>query len=120
MGTYYIPRNVKGESRILYIFSVKALITTAISAFIGVIIYFLLSMVGLRIVGIVCIAVLAVIGYGIGTIKIPTLAGIPFTKKIGGEDLGEIILRYIKFLRNRKIYTYVDTKEKAMEKEENK
>ena len=35
MGTYYIPRNVKGESRILYIFSVKSLITTLIGGAIG-------------------------------------------------------------------------------------
>ena len=35
MGTYYIPRNVKGESRILMVFSVKGLIYTAIGAAIG-------------------------------------------------------------------------------------
>ena len=35
MGTYYIPRNVKGETRILYIFTVKSLITTAVGALIG-------------------------------------------------------------------------------------
>lgn len=116
MGTYYIPRNVKGETRILYIFTTKALITTAISALIGVIIYFILSMIGLKTIGIVCIAVLSIIGYGIGTIKIPTLSGVPFTKKIGGEDLGEIIIRYIKFLKNKKIYTYVDTKEEEEDK----
>ena len=28
MGTYYLPRNTKGEGRILYIFSTKALIYT--------------------------------------------------------------------------------------------
>lgn len=28
MGTHYIPRNVKGESRILFIFSSKALLYT--------------------------------------------------------------------------------------------
>ena len=39
MGTYYIPRNVKGETRLLYIFSIKSLITTAIGAFIGFIFY---------------------------------------------------------------------------------
>ena len=35
MGTYYIPRNYRGESRILYIFTVKSLITTAVGAGIG-------------------------------------------------------------------------------------
>ena len=32
MGTYYITRNYKGETRFLYIFTVKSLITTAIGA----------------------------------------------------------------------------------------
>ena len=35
MGTYYIPRNYKGETRFLYIFTVKSLISTAIGAVIG-------------------------------------------------------------------------------------
>ena len=30
MGTYYVPRNYKGESRILYIFTTKSLITTGV------------------------------------------------------------------------------------------
>ena len=48
----------------------------------------------------------AVVGFGVGAIKIPTLGGIPFTKKIGGESLDEIIRRYVKFKMNRKVYTY--------------
>ena len=32
MGTYNIPRNVKGEGRILYIFSTKALMYTFFGA----------------------------------------------------------------------------------------
>lgn len=32
MGTYMIPRNTKGEGRILYIFSTKALIFTVVGA----------------------------------------------------------------------------------------
>lgn len=111
MGTYYIPRNVKGESRILYIFTVKALITTGIGAIIGALFYFMFAMIGLKIMGIVFLVLFAVIGYAIGMIKIPTLSGIKFTKKIGGEPLSEIILRYFKFLKSKKIYTYVDTKE---------
>ena len=52
------------------------------------------------------IALCALIGFGIGAIKIPTLAGIPFTKNIGGDPLSEIILRYIKFRKTRKLYIY--------------
>ena len=106
MGTYYIPRNVKGETRILYIFTIKSLITTAAGGMIGFIFYFILNMFGLSTPGIIVMAVLALLGYGIGMIKIPDLPGIPFTKKIGGEPISEIIIRYIKFKKNRKIYTY--------------
>ena len=48
-------------------------------------------------VGMIIMAVFAVIGYVIGAVKIPTIVGIPITKKIGGEPLSEIIIRYIKF-----------------------
>ena len=106
MGTYQIPRNLKGESRILYIFSVKALITTGIGAFIGLIFYLFFSAVGLTNVGWVFIGVLAVIGFIIGTVKIPIIAGLPFTKKVGGESIDTIIMRYFKFKKNRKVYVY--------------
>ncbi len=109
MGTYNIPRNLKGESRILYIFSVKSLITTAGGAMIGGIFFLLFSSIGLDTVGMVFLALFALIGFCIGAIKIPTLNGISFTKKIGGESIDEIILRYMKFKKNRRIY--IDTKE---------
>lgn len=106
MGTYYIPRNVKGETRILIIFSIKSLITTLIGALIGLVFYFILSSMELGTAGIIVLVIFAVIGYGIGAINIPTIVGIPFTKKIGGEPLSEIILRYIKFKKTKKVYTY--------------
>ena len=109
MGTYYIPRNYKGETRLLYIFSIKSLITTAIGAVIGIMFYFILSMIGLKTIGLIVLAVFAVIGYCIGALKIPTIVGLPVTKKIGGESISDIIIRYIKFKKNRKIYTYVKT-----------
>lgn len=112
MGTYYIPRNYKGESRILYIFSIKSLITTAIGAGIGALFYFLFKLLSLTKVGLAIMAVFAVIGYIIGAVKIPTISTIPVTKKIGGEPISEIIIRYIKFKQKRKIYTYYEnTKE---------
>lgn len=109
MGTYYIPRNYKGETRLLYIFSIKSLITTAIGAVIGFVFYFILSMIGLKTVGLIVLAAFAVIGYCVGALKIPTITGLPVTKKIGGESISDIIIRYIKFRKNRKIYTYVNT-----------
>ena len=42
MGTYNLPRNVKGEGRILFIFSSKSIIFTSVGAGIGLIFYFIL------------------------------------------------------------------------------
>ena len=86
MGTYYIPRNLRGETRIFYIFTVKS--------------------IGLKIVGIVLTAICALAGYMIGAFKIPTISGLPVTKKIGGEPVSEIIARWIKFNKNKKMYVY--------------
>ncbi len=112
MGSYYIPRNLRGETRILYIFTVKSLITTIAGALIGSVFLFIFSLMGLSIVGIVIIAIFALAGFGIGAIKIPTLGGIPITKKIGGEPLSEIILRWIKFNQNKKMYVYTKEEDK--------
>lgn len=109
MGTYYIPRNYKGETRLLYIFSIKSLITTALGAIVGLVFYFIFSIIGLKMVGLISMIAFAVIGYCIGALKIPTIVGLPITKKIGGESISDIIIRYFKFKKSRKIYTYVDT-----------
>lgn len=106
MGTYYIPRNYRGESRILYIFTVKSLITTAVGAMIGALFFLLFRAMNLTMVGIVIMGVFAFIGFAVGALKIPTIVYIPITKRIGGEPIGEIIIRYIKFKKNRKMYTY--------------
>lgn len=106
MGTYYIPRNYRGESRILYIFTVKSLITTAIGAIFGSIFFFIFKALGMTLIGAIIMGIFAFIGFAIGALKIPTIVGIPITKKIGGEPIGEIIIRYIKFKKKRKMYTY--------------
>ena len=106
MGTYYIPRNYRGESRILYIFTVKSLITTAVGAMIGAMFWAMFKALGMNIVGVVILAIFALIGFAVGALKIPTIVAFPITKKIGGEPIGEIILRYIKFKKSRKMYVY--------------
>lgn len=116
MGTYYIPRNLRGETRIFYIFTVKSLITTGIGALIGAIFFFIIgTILGEKLVGGIIMGIFALIGWAIGAIKIPTLAGLPFTKNIGGESLDEILKRYVKFKMNRRLYTYVDVKETTEE-----
>ncbi len=103
---HYIPKNLKGETRLLIIFSVKSLVSTAIFAAIGGILYFIFSMLGMKLVGVIILLLLALIGYGLGTIKIPRINGLKFTKNIEGDSLDEVFLRYIKFKSNKKIYSY--------------
>ncbi len=106
MGTYYIPRNYKGETRFLYIFTVKSLISTAIGAVIGSVFLLIFMVLNMKTVGLIITALCGVLGYIVGAVKIPTIVSIPITKKIGGEPLSEIIIRYFKFKKNRKIYSY--------------
>lgn len=112
MAIHYIPRNVKGEGRFLYIFTTKSLITSAIGAVIGFIFYYIFSLIGLKTVGIILLVIFALIGFGVGTIKIPLIPTIKFTKNVAGDYIDDVIVRYIKFkMNNAKIYTYVETKE---------
>ena len=105
MGTYYIPRNVKGEGRILFIFSKKALIYTTIGAGIGLLFYFIFaSLLGWIWVGIGAVVLFAAVGFGIGTFKIPNINKFELTRQTGGENIDDIILRAIQFKRKKKIY----------------
>ena len=81
MGTYNLPRNVKGEGRIFFIFSTKGLITTCIGGAIGLIFYFVFNMLNLKTVGIIITLVFAAIGYAIGTLKVPNTNGMEITRK---------------------------------------
>ena len=107
MGTYNLPRNVKGEGRILFIFSTKSLITTCIGGGIGLIFYLIFKLLKLTMVGIIITLIFAFIGYAIGMFKIPDTNGFEITRKTGGENIDDIILRYIKFKKNnKKLYVY--------------
>lgn len=107
MGSYYIPSNkLKGESRILLIFTVKSLIYTAVGGLIGLIFYFILSLVGLKTAGIIVLVILALLGYGIGTIKFHSGGSDKISKNVGGEPIDRVIFNYINFKKNKKIYTY--------------
>ena len=113
MGTYNIPRNVKGEGRILFIFSTKALIYSVVGLVLGLPLYFIFNALGITIVGIVLIILLALIGFLIGTFKFPEIAGLKFTKTIGGEAIDDIIKRIFLFKRKgKKIYVYTKEEEK--------
>ena len=107
MGTYNLPRNVKGEGRILFIFSTKSLITTCIGGAVGLVFYFIFRLVKQSMIGIIITLIFALIGYAIGMFKIPDTNGFEITRKAGGENIDDIIMRYIKFKKNnKKLYVY--------------
>ena len=119
MNTYNIPRDVKGEGRILFIFSTKALIYTGIGCGIGLIFYLLFSMLKIDFVGIIMIVILGLLGYIIGTFKVPNSDNFAFTKKTGGENIDDVIKRAFKFQKNKKIYLYTIDETKTVEKNTN-
>ncbi|MBP3830934.1 MAG: PrgI family protein [Clostridia bacterium] len=106
-GPYNIPRDYKGESKILFIFSKKSFIYTAVGGFIGVILFYLFNLLKLTAVGVICVIIFAVLGFAIGTFKIPDVSTFEFTKNVGGEAIDDVIKRWIKFKRNsNRIYVY--------------
>lgn len=107
MGTYNLPRNVKGEGRILFIFSTKALIYALAGIGIGLPFYFLFNALGMLIVGIIILAFFGLIGFSIATFKVPNSNAFKITKEAGGENIDEVIKRYIKFkFAKNKVYMY--------------
>ena len=107
MGTYLIPRDLKGEGRILTIFSYKALLYTVIGLIIGYVFYFVFKIIGLSTVGIIIMCMFALVGFCIGTLKMPNTKSFEITKKTGGEKIDEILIRLIKFkMKKNRIYIY--------------
>ena len=123
MQSYYIPRNYKGEGRILYIFSTKAIIYTAIGIAIGLLFYFIFNLIGLTTIGIIITIIFGGIGFIIATFKVPELKNFEITKKTGGENIDDVIKRWFLFRKKKnRVYVY---KEKEIisindEKEETK
>lgn len=104
--TYSVPRNVKGETRLLYIFSVKSLLFTIGFGIIGVILYFIFSIIQLRMLGIVMVVLFALIGFGVGSLVIPDTPLVGNLRKAGGEAVSDILFRMLTFKKRKKIYLY--------------
>lgn len=114
MGTYNLPRNVKGEGRILFVFTGKSMIYTVAAGGVGLIFYFIFSLFGANVIGIMITAIFALIGFIIGTFKVPDIPKFEFTKKTGGENIDDIIKRAIKFkTKGKKIYIYKEEEKNA-------
>ena len=109
MGTHLIPREVNGEGRILIIFTLPGFIGTLIGIGVGALFYSLASALGATLVGWVLLAVFALVGFVIGQVKIPDSNSFPLFKKVGGEYVRDIIMKYFKFRKNKKIYLYDQT-----------
>ena len=109
MATYEIPRNVKGEGRILFIFTPKSIIYTAVFGLVGILFFSIIK----GIIGIIIALIFAALGYGIATLTIPESNRFEITRKTGGEKIDATILKLIKFkTRGKRLYLYT--------KEENK
>ena len=107
MGSYYIPSNkLKGESRILYIFTGKSLIYTAVGGMLGAIFYLIFNAIGMSTVGIIIMAAFALIGFSIATFKIPNVGNTKISNNVGGDNIDETIKNYFMFARNKKVYSY--------------
>ena len=121
MGTYNLPRDVKGEGRILFIFSAKALVYTAIGAALGLPFYLIFSIVSLGYVGIACIVILGLLGFAIGAFKMPDTSNFKITQSTGGENIDDVIRRGIKFkMQKNRIYIYENDMKEEKEKGETK
>lgn len=95
------------------IFTTKSLIYTVVTGAIGLIFYYIFAKVlKMTLLGIGITLAFAAIGFAIGTIKIPEIAGLPITKQIGGEYIDVAFLKWLKFKKKGKvIYTFLGAKE---------
>lgn len=112
-GPYNIPRNYKGESRILFVFSTKALIYTGVGVAIGLVFFYICKLLGFSILGMILVLIFGLIGFAIGTFKIPENKKFEFMRKTGGENIDTIILRWINFKKkHNRIYVYKEEEKK--------
>lgn len=114
--TYTVPRSAKGETRILYIFTIKSLFSTIGFAAVGFIPFFIFKSLGLTMVGVVVLAVFALIGYGMAMLTIPDAPIMGKLRKAGGEKLGDIAWRTLTFSKRKAIYLYREGGKKQWDK----
>ena len=105
--TYTVPRSAKGETRLLYIFTLKSMLTTILGALIGFVgPNLIFTIIGQSTIGVISVGVCGVIGYLIGILTIPDSPIVGKLRKAGGEKITDIIIRAITFKKRRKIYVY--------------
>lgn len=95
------------------IFTTKSLIYTTATGVFGLIFYFIFAKIfGITWLGIAFVILFALLGFLVGTFKIPDTNAFEITRKAGGEYIDKAFLKWWKFKkRGNLIYTYVDAKE---------
>lgn len=111
--SYMIPRDTKGEGRILMIFSKKSFLWTIACAGVGLVtIYPICAIFGASLIGMIGILLFGLIGFIIGSLKMPNSQNFEILRKTGGEDIDEILIRLINFKKGgKKVYLYTGGKE---------
>lgn len=77
---------------------------------VGLVFNWIFKTIGMSSVGVVCIILFALVGFICGTFKIPDSSAFKVTRLVGGENIDDIILRYIKF-RQKKNRIYITKEE---------
>ena len=111
--SYMIPRDTKGEGRILMIFSKKSFLWTIGCAVVGFLtVYLICAMLGATLIGLIGVLLFGLIGFIIGSAKMPNSQNFEILRKTGGEDIDEILIRLVKFKKGgKKVYLYTGGKE---------
>ena len=106
--SYMIPRDTKGEGKILMIFSKKSFLwTVGFVAAALIIIYPICAILGFSLIGMASALVFGLVGFIISSCKMPNSQNFEILRKTGGEDMDEIILRLLKFKKGgKKVYLY--------------
>ena len=106
--SYIIPRDTKGEGKILMIFSKKSFLWTIGCAAVALVtIYPLCAIFGAGLIGMISVLFFGLIGFLIGAVKMPESQNFEILRKTGGEDIDEILKRLIKFkIGGKKVYLY--------------
>lgn len=105
--TYYVPRSVKGESRLLYIFTIKSFVTTIAFGLVGALIWYIGNKFGMGLLpGLIITVILGSLGFAFGALKIPDAPFMGKFRKAGGENLTDITFRFLTFRKKKKIYMY--------------
>ena len=109
MGTHLIPRAIDGDARILLVFTPQGFIGTLIGLGAGAFFYSISKFFGATLVGWVVLAICTLIGFAVGQAKVPESNAFSLFKKTGGEYIRDVIVKYLAFRRNKKIYMYDET-----------